>query len=506
QGVAMATGMQKSFSWSSVAASGVAAWATSINGLQPGDGADAFERIGYGTMRGVAGGTIQSVLGDDHRPNWGNLAANSFGSAIGDAIMPAIAQRDTVLTTEDGLPASRFPVAISAAQARSMQDGGWNPLDDLAALGTKLSSSSAAQARSGSVTSWTEVESVLRDGPIIDLGHQDVFAKPPSLWQKVVKFFSTPDYSGYSDQALAQVDTWAARTEYADRMQQRLGRASMGRVLSDFVGIGTMAAGAGVGSAAFNALRGVGLGYAASGMGAGVIGDLTTQVADNAAYQASGGRVGRYGLDKTELALSAVLPLAAELPGVARGGAERLRALGVPDWEVKLRQQDFGVLNSNPLPFELERVVPSNAIGAIETASSLGRVVSHHSAITPGTLDSGIAGTFTGGRYSVVELAQDTTLYRAGTAERPLGQFFDVAPPEGVLQTRIDKAVLPVWPGGGTSPIDTLFAVHIPKGTMVYVGEVGSQGGFYVGGTQQIVVLKPWAIDGVKVINSSPLK
>ena len=126
--------------------------------------------------------------------------------------------------------------------------------------------------------------------------------------------------------------------------------------------------------------------------------------------------------------------------------------------------------------------------------------------VDPGPLDPGIAGTFAGGQYSVVELGQDTTLYRAGTADRPLGQFFDVTPPDGVLQTRIDKAVLPVWPGGATSPIDTSFAVSIPQGTTVYVGEVGSQGGFYVGGTPQIVVLKPWTIDGVKVLSSSPLK
>jgi hypothetical protein len=74
------------------------------------------------------------------------------------------------------------------------------------------------------------------------------------------------------------------------------------------------------------------------------------------------------------------------------------------------------------------------------------------------------------------------------------------------LQTRIDKAVLPEWPGGAKSPIDTSFAVKIHAGTQVYVGKVGSQGGFYVGGTQQIVVPKPWLIDGVQVINSRPLK
>lgn len=150
-------------------------------------------------------------------------------------------------------------------------------------------------------------------------------------------------------------------------------------------------------------------------------------------------------------------------------------------------------------------------VGSTETASfgatsPLGKVVSSHTAIDPGPLDPGIAGTFAGGRYSVVQLENNATLYRAGTADKPLGQFFDTAPPLGVIQTRIDKAVLPVWPGGGTSPIDTSFAIGIPKGTTVYIGEVGSQGGFYVGGTQQVVVLKPWMIDGVQVLGSTPLR
>ena len=135
----------------------------------------------------------------------------------------------------------------------------------------------------------------------------------------------------------------------------------------------------------------------------------------------------------------------------------------------------------------------------------MGRVISSHTGVDPGPLDPSIAGTFAGGRYSVVQLENDTTLYRAGTADKPLGQFFDVAPADGVLQTRIDKAVLPVWPGGGTSPIDTSFAIGVPKGTTVYVGEVGSQGGFYVGGAQQVVVLKPWTIDGLQVLGSTPL-
>jgi hypothetical protein len=96
----------------------------------------------------------------------------------------------------------------------------------------------------------------------------------------------------------------------------------------------------------------------------------------------------------------------------------------------------------------------------------------------PGPLPDDLAATFAGGRYKSVTLAKDTVLHRAGTAERPLG----------------------------TSPIDTAFGVKIPAGTQVFVGEVGSQGGFYVDGTQQVVVPKPWTIEGVEVTHSCGLK
>jgi len=142
----------------------------------------------------------------------------------------------------------------------------------------------------------------------------------------------------------------------------------------------------------------------------------------------------------------------------------------------------------------------------VKNTDGLGRVDGSFSAINPGPLPNNIADTFAGGKYQVVTLEKDTIMSRAGTANQPLGQFFDLDTPASVVQTRIDKAILPVWPGGAKSPIDTAFEVKIPSGTKVYVGEVGSQGGAFVGGTQQIVVPKPWTIDGVEVINSSPIK
>jgi hypothetical protein len=49
-------------------------------------------------------------------------------------------------------------------------------------------------------------------------------------------------------------------------------------------------------------------------------------------------------------------------------------------------------------------------------------------------------------------------------------------------------------------------AVKIPAGTKVYIGDVGSQGGIYVGGTQQIVVPRPWTMNGVQVVEIKPIK
>ncbi|WP_316015337.1 filamentous hemagglutinin N-terminal domain-containing protein [Roseobacter sp. HKCCA0434] len=134
-----------------------------------------------------------------------------------------------------------------------------------------------------------------------------------------------------------------------------------------------------------------------------------------------------------------------------------------------------------------------------------GRTAGSYNALNPGPLDDSLAETFSGGRYNEVVLTEDVVLHRAGTGDRPLGQFFTQQPADSILKTRIDSAVLPTWPGGGTSPIDSTFEIRIPAGTSVYVGEVSSQGGVFVGGTQQIVVPRPWEIDGVEVLSRSPL-
>lgn len=121
-------------------------------------------------------------------------------------------------------------------------------------------------------------------------------------------------------------------------------------------------------------------------------------------------------------------------------------------------------------------------------------------------LTDDIANTFLGRKYRGFKLTSDRIFYRSGEKGKPLGQFYSEEIPLGVIQTRIDKAILPKWPSGVKSTLNTIFEIKIPSGTTVYVGEVASQGGIYLGGTTQIFISKPWTLEGIEVLNSFPLK
>ncbi|WP_046168565.1 LysM peptidoglycan-binding domain-containing protein, partial [Chromobacterium vaccinii] len=144
QGVAMATGMQKSFSWTSVAASGVAAWAT--YGIKPNVETDPLANIGYGTMRGMAGGTIQSVLGNDHQPNWSNLAANSFGSALGDALTTAQVRQSVLAEDSQGQVTKASLNAVVGDSGEDLAYGGGSNDKNMGYGGVKLARAQRMQA------------------------------------------------------------------------------------------------------------------------------------------------------------------------------------------------------------------------------------------------------------------------------------------------------------------------------------------------------------------------
>ena len=86
-------------------------------------------------------------------------------------------------------------------------------------------------------------------------------------------------------------------------------------------------------------------------------------------------------------------------------------------------------------------------------------------------------------------------------------------PPTSVAKVRIDSAVKPQWLneyGGltGKSTVNATYQIKIPKGTTIYYGPVGPQGGVYLGEPDniQIFIDQPWKIPGLEVIKETPLK
>lgn len=118
---------------------------------------------------------------------------------------------------------------------------------------------------------------------------------------------------------------------------------------------------------------------------------------------------------------------------------------------------------------------------------------------------------FYGGRYNVEVLQEDRIMYRAGNAENPYGRWFRSEPPASVANVRIDTAVKIQWidPKTGmwesSSYIDYVYAIKVPKGTTVYTGPVGPQGGAYMGGynVMQTYIDAPWSFE---VIGKTPLR
>ncbi|MBQ9725689.1 MAG: hypothetical protein IJV56_10210, partial [Neisseriaceae bacterium] len=138
-----------------------------------------------------------------------------------------------------------------------------------------------------------------------------------------------------------------------------------------------------------------------------------------------------------------------------------------------------------------------------------GEKIAYNDAVKAGALGSnlkGTAGTFSGGRYATIVTSEEVTLYRVWSPNQSgeFGAYWTLNKPTGILQSKIDSALLPEW--GNIKVSDNVKINHqathyteikVPKGTKLYVGEVGSQGGAWVGGNSQVLfkgnsTLKLW--------------
>ena len=145
---------------------------------------------------------------------------------------------------------------------------------------------------------------------------------------------------------------------------------------------------------------------------------------------------------------------------------------------------------------------------AVKSSPNLG---DHQTRRLPPTLEGmrgNPAANFTDGAYKSRYLSEDTILYRAGKAGTPWGRWWSEDAPISVEQVRNDKAVLPEWPSGDKSPIDSAFMARFPAGTAVHEGmtapQTGLDGPIYPGGTPQVSIpdarnvgeiLKEWKLE-----------
>ncbi len=117
-----------------------------------------------------------------------------------------------------------------------------------------------------------------------------------------------------------------------------------------------------------------------------------------------------------------------------------------------------------------------------------GRVLGRYDALNPGPLGrtQNLAGTFSGGRYAAIELADSVVMYLASHpgGAKEFGAFWSFERPLGSLQSMIDSALLPSWGNGATC----WTAVRVPAGSRINVGQVSNQGGAWVGGGSQVLV------------------
>jgi len=196
-----------------------------------------------------------------------------------------------------------------------------------------------------------------------------------------------------------------------------------------------------------------------------------------------------------------------------RETAEKLGGDAVRGYDQVLNQKTVGaaiVIASVAAGLGVGRLGIASELAQLEKTTPglhvLGKVEGEYSAINPGPLLSKHAKTFSGGVYKEITLSQDTVFYRSGREDREWGEFLAYEQLLGILQARIDKAIRPVWPDGGKSPVNRFYELQIPVGTKVYVGQAGYQTDLYSGGTEQVVVLSPWAIPEAKVLSNGVLK
>lgn len=163
------------------------------------------------------------------------------------------------------------------------------------------------------------------------------------------------------------------------------------------------------GGAAYGGLMRLGLGARSAMVTSSMIGDATFQTMQMGANSLSDGRYGVQDFSGIELAVAGALPIALGGRAAITELAGELRGMGLPDWNIRLAQYRPGLLRSNPLPLEAERIGDVEGAGSTFKPYSGDPMAPDFVGPLPNTPTSFVNG--------VVVLDQRTGLVYAGTVD-----------------------------------------------------------------------------------------
>jgi YD repeat-containing protein len=344
QGISVATGLQRSFSWRNVAISSLAApvahgFGEAASALAPGVG-----DFGARVASGVGGSLVRRAFGSGE--DSASILADSFGNALGSSIVDGMTPRSASAQARDRTVDELQEVAVTA---RYVGPGAEE-------RNARLDNNPINAIRAGSSVSPDEISAATNasgpGGPEEVIVEAQRLSRPQELlYDRLI----TPRYLGGGSkneyEAIAIVDT----ARRYDIRYENTASIENDRVAINFglAMIGGGAAGA-FGAALFPTFLASTGSVLQAGVASGVISDVAFQGYQNGLFAGSGGDYGRSGIDGTELALSAGLGALPGLPMAVRGWADDLRGLGVPDWNIRLSRP--GTLYSNGIGLELERI------------------------------------------------------------------------------------------------------------------------------------------------------
>lgn len=188
QGIAVATGMQEKFSWTQVAASTAGAGigqeiSSELQGAGLGAASnDYLGRVTRGTLSGLASGGVYS-LASGQSPNWGAVAAQSFGQSLGNVTANKIAERDSKVGNQNqqastGLARSDYERRFGLSDGQVIDS--YTPQMFAASTAQYASAGDIAQAYPNSYAAdefakWGAAEEVVVTGKVPKSGDEDKF-------------------------------------------------------------------------------------------------------------------------------------------------------------------------------------------------------------------------------------------------------------------------------------------------------------------------------------------